>query len=484
MIYLRKIALLLAVLLAVGGVASAQSWMELPESLERIEEEAFYDTSAAEAVYVPRGTKQIQTRAFARSGLTEISLPDSLTFIAEDAFEGSSLRTVYALRGTYAYKWAVDHGYIVVEKAVFGVRLECSAASACEGDTVTWTARAMSGGALSYSFQIYRDGTLVHSVADAASNAVSLTVGTRGVYTAFVQARDSVGNQAEGSAEALTVTAAPLVITGVTCESESLYTTQTHSWTVSLAGGIAPYQYAFTLMKNNAVLDTRGYAASNAFAFTFFEHGSYTLRVSARDAEGQVAADYSLPFSVTLWDTLVTGRVRIYVDVDSRGRIVRDNTKTGHFELEIDNNGHTVDFDGHSFVDPVFSFGRSGTQGTVTVFDGSQVNHSNSLLYSFEFTTSGSSVQDLLMNTLRRDWLDTDSETPNSIGTVYNVTKGDFTTYRIETHNCFTALAAWCSVLGYNQLTNIVASSASYTDYIAWRMYDQYGKNWTYIKKT
>ena len=482
--YLRIIALLLALALAMGGAACAQDWIELPDALELIEEEAFFDTPSAEAVLVPRGTRQIQARAFASSGLTEISLPDTLTFIAEDAFEGSSLRTVYAIRGTYAYDWAVAHGYIVVEKAVFGVSLSCGAASAYEGDSVTWKARAMSGAALSYSFRIYRDGTLVHASDDVAGDSVTLLLQTRGVYTATVQARDSAGNRVEASAEPLTVTAAPLVITGVTSESESLYTTQTHAWTVAAAGGTAPYQYAFTLFKGDAVLETRGYSSRDAFAFTFFEHGDYTLRVSARDAEGQVAADYSLPFSVSLMDTLVTGRVRVYVDVNSRGKIERSDSRTGHYELEIDNNGHTVEFDGRSFINPVFSFGRSGSRGTVTVFDSDQVSHTGSLLYTFEFTTNGSSVQDLLMNTLRQQWLDTETETSNGVGTVYNVTRGDFTTYRIETHNCFTALAAWCSVLGYDALTDIAVSAASYRDYLAWRLYDRYGKDWIYIKRT
>lgn len=84
----------------------------LPLTLDYIKEAAFSGV-AAEKVVVPEGTKEIHKRAFANSALTEAVLPSSLTYIADDAFEGcpEGLR-VSAEKDTYAYEWAKEKGYL------------------------------------------------------------------------------------------------------------------------------------------------------------------------------------------------------------------------------------------------------------------------------------------------------------------------------------------------------------------------------------
>lgn len=90
----------------------AESVLFLPAAVTTIEEEAFAENTAIDAVVIPEGTVSIGNRAFANCHLTEITLPSSLEYIAEDAFDGNLSMNVIAQRETYAYRWAVKHHYI------------------------------------------------------------------------------------------------------------------------------------------------------------------------------------------------------------------------------------------------------------------------------------------------------------------------------------------------------------------------------------
>ena len=88
---------------------------------------------------------------------------------------------------------------------------------------------------------------------------------------------------------------------------------------------------------------------------------------------------------------------------------------------------------------------------------------------------------DNLLNTVMASrYLDIDSESESGGSYVYD----SKITYSINSNNCFTAVAAWCSLLGYGTLTSIVNKSTKYTDYIAWKMFDKYGSAWDYIGDT
>ena len=80
--------------------------------LQIIEEEAFCGNLSIGKVVVPDGTTEIRSRAFADSSLVAIELPDSLTRIADDAFEGCDQFQLVVQQGSYAYEWAVKNGYI------------------------------------------------------------------------------------------------------------------------------------------------------------------------------------------------------------------------------------------------------------------------------------------------------------------------------------------------------------------------------------
>lgn len=70
------------------------------------------EASAEGYAALPEGITVVGGEAFAGTGIRLISLPASLEYIADSAFSGSALAEAAAAAGTYAYQWAVDHGYL------------------------------------------------------------------------------------------------------------------------------------------------------------------------------------------------------------------------------------------------------------------------------------------------------------------------------------------------------------------------------------
>lgn len=74
--------------------AKAEDTLQLPKDLKIIKANTFYGSTSIDKVLVPEGVSEIQSKAFANSTLKKITLPESITFIAEDAFEGCGDITV------------------------------------------------------------------------------------------------------------------------------------------------------------------------------------------------------------------------------------------------------------------------------------------------------------------------------------------------------------------------------------------------------
>lgn len=87
-----------AALLLTGSCAFAASGSAtLPAAATAIEENAFFGAASLQEVIIPEGTTTIGSMAFANSGITEITLPDSLESIAADAFSGcEKLEVIHA----------------------------------------------------------------------------------------------------------------------------------------------------------------------------------------------------------------------------------------------------------------------------------------------------------------------------------------------------------------------------------------------------
>lgn len=90
--WLQKTAVwLMITVLFLNAEAVAETIIEKANSraaLQTIDEEAFYGTASIGKVVVPSGTTEIRSRAFAESSLTEITLPNELNVIGEEAFRG------------------------------------------------------------------------------------------------------------------------------------------------------------------------------------------------------------------------------------------------------------------------------------------------------------------------------------------------------------------------------------------------------------
>lgn len=117
------------------GALAEGGTLTLPGSLKIIEAEAFLGNLSANNVIVPEGVEEIHSKAFANAQLTLVELPQSVTFIAEDAFDHCEALSIVALEDSYAYDWAIAHNCLVAPGIV-----RIKAPSWAEpGSTVTFT---------------------------------------------------------------------------------------------------------------------------------------------------------------------------------------------------------------------------------------------------------------------------------------------------------------------------------------------------------
>ena len=197
--------LVLVMLLTNSGMtALAEAVLTMPAALQIIDEEAFYGDTFIDKVVLPENITEIRARAFANSTLSEINLPDSLTFIDNTAFDGPDKVTVTANEGSYAYEWAVENNYI--DPDAYTVSVECSQEEAVIGDTVTWYAEAQNGEEpYKYRFYLYQDGNRIATRAYSTNSSYSYTITAAGTYYVAVSAKDNNGEITEKNSNELTV---------------------------------------------------------------------------------------------------------------------------------------------------------------------------------------------------------------------------------------------------------------------------------------
>ena len=103
---MKKLVFLLSLMLAIGICSASAGIMTFPAGIKVIGEEAFRLVAGATELILPEGVERIESKAFAGTSLQNVSLPASLEYIADDAFDP----TVYfiVIRGTPAARWAEE----------------------------------------------------------------------------------------------------------------------------------------------------------------------------------------------------------------------------------------------------------------------------------------------------------------------------------------------------------------------------------------
>ncbi len=98
---------LLCLLLICGALANVDNQYDIiiPQNTIRIDAEAFMNDTCIYTVYLPENLLTIRSKAFAYSSIKKLFTPESLAFIANDAFEGCDSLVVYGIAGSYTDTW-------------------------------------------------------------------------------------------------------------------------------------------------------------------------------------------------------------------------------------------------------------------------------------------------------------------------------------------------------------------------------------------
>lgn len=106
--------------LVINGYRGRDSVLEIPEEIDgvkvtAIDQNAFKNNKSIVSVTISESIKDIYEAAFSGCKILKtVILSDSLTYIADDVFHNcKKLKEVIAHENTYAFAWAVEHGYII-----------------------------------------------------------------------------------------------------------------------------------------------------------------------------------------------------------------------------------------------------------------------------------------------------------------------------------------------------------------------------------
>ena len=140
----------LLVLLLGMTTASAMTQLTLPSGMTEVEEEAFADVSTLESVVVPETVTAICSKAFANCELTYVTVYNSVSYIADDAFDGNDGMIACVNAGSYAYTWFLNKGYSIMPLDVYATL----SGMTCEIPTWSVVSSAWPGGSQGILYDI------------------------------------------------------------------------------------------------------------------------------------------------------------------------------------------------------------------------------------------------------------------------------------------------------------------------------------------
>ena len=224
----------------------------IPDSVESIGYEAFYDCDNLTSITIPDSVTSIGDRAFRScNNLTSITIPDSVTSIGDRAFDYCNNLTIYCQSNSTAETYAIDNkiDYVIDDDGPT-VKL------ALDNSYIVVTASDSGVGLADEAYSI--DGTNWYE-----NNKIA--VDKSGEYTVYV--RDKLGNTSQ---EKITVDFDEPTITNIAVDGYKI--------TVTATDNIALADEAYSI-------DGTNYQASNVF--TVSKAGTYTIYV--KDSSNNVS---------------------------------------------------------------------------------------------------------------------------------------------------------------------------------------------------
>ena len=277
-----------------GLIALAESVLALPSSTIGIEEEAFYGAHSIDRVVLPEGILEISNRAFANSSIKTINLPSSITYIADDAFDGTMLNNVSAVEGTYAYDWAVAHHYIT-PKVSIAIRSICANVTTIEtGMPITWTVDAEGGVVpLSFNYAVFKNGLYQDSLSVSESNEplFVLTPTTDGYWSVLVTISDSLGtiiSEISDSVYAVdTATYGDIQVT-LTQNLDTYLVGDTVQIVATQINSYGAVKYAFSVENSSgSIIERQEESSKSIFSFATIDSGIMTITCTMTDELGR-----------------------------------------------------------------------------------------------------------------------------------------------------------------------------------------------------
>ena len=200
-----RLGLLLLVLGFLFIQAAPAETLTMPSDLQIIEAQAFYGDRSLDTVVLNDQIREIRAGAFAGSSLKNINLPDSLTFIADDALPGPDQVELDVEEGGYPYNWAVSHGFLITP-------VQSASEAYMRTITVSWADEAEA-----QSYNVYygttddiSKATAVTGITGTSHTIENLQAGT--VYYTWVRAVRTGGvTKASNMQQIITYPAAPVL---------------------------------------------------------------------------------------------------------------------------------------------------------------------------------------------------------------------------------------------------------------------------------
>lgn len=267
--------------------------ISIPNSVTNIADLAFLNCTYLTTINIPQGATIIGYNAFQNcSILTKVVIPDSVKGIGVYAFNSSPLVQIYGVTGSYAEGYAKQWGIPFVNSVALGVKsLNADKASGQAVNTSVRLTAAATGGISPYQYKFYyKLGTATVTIQDYSVTSTAAFKPTAvGTYTLYVTIKDASGKTATKSIDKYSVVASPSVKTFITDKASGQNINTAITLTAAGADGTLPYQYKFYYKLGTAMVTIQNFSATGTAIFKPTTAGTYTLCVDLKDVNGNTS---------------------------------------------------------------------------------------------------------------------------------------------------------------------------------------------------